>query len=76
MSNILFDTEQQILDCWGIVDDLKSIYKSLDNSSMPEDKLCNLLIGVSELYHIKFEHLFNTFEELVKEHYGKRASTP
>ncbi len=48
-----FDLEQQILDCWGIVDDL---------NRAPVNAYTKALQVV---YQEKFEHLFNTFEQLV-----------
>jgi hypothetical protein len=30
------------------------------------DKVANILLGMSQLYELKFNKLFNTFEECVK----------
>ena len=61
-----FDLEQQIIDCWGIVDDLKSIYSS-DTLFEDSDEVPTILMGISKLYHLKFEQLFATFEKMLKE---------
>jgi uncharacterized protein involved in tolerance to divalent cations len=61
-----FDLEQQIMDCWGIVDDLKSIYSS-DTLFEDSDEVPTILMGISKLYHLKFDQLFQTFEKMLKE---------
>jgi hypothetical protein len=33
-----------------------------------EDKIANMLMGIEALYQVKFEKLFRSFEELVREH--------
>lgn len=58
-----FELEQEILDCWGICDDLETIYS--DESLNLDDRILNVLLGLKELYHMKFERTFATFEQLV-----------
>jgi hypothetical protein len=60
-----FDFEQQLMDCWGIVDDIKTIYELPDMRKVEEDELQNLLLGLYTLYQIKFEKLFAQFDSLV-----------
>lgn len=60
-----FDLEQEIMQCWGVVDDLKMLYSRTDSCS--EDELQNALLGIIQLYQWKFETLFNTFEQCVSE---------
>ena len=60
-----FDLEQQILDCWGITDDLKLLSEAEGNQRLSKDQTLNILIGLQELYNLKFEQMFNTFEKLV-----------
>ena len=62
-----FSLEEQILDCWGICDDIQTIISSTDRSPLTEDELLNILIGLKSLYQMKFETLFDTFEYLLKE---------
>ena len=62
-----FDLEQQILDCWRIVDDLKFLTEYvIEDSSSTKDSISNVTIGLEQLYQIKFDKLFRTFEELVR----------
>jgi hypothetical protein len=35
-------------------------------STDERDRVANILLGVSQLYELKFNKLFNTFEECVK----------
>jgi hypothetical protein len=63
MTKDRFDLEQEILDCWGVCDDIQTI---LDTESLNlSDEVFNLLTGIKSLYHIKFERTFGTFENLV-----------
>lgn len=60
-----FDLEQEILRCWSIIDDLKVLADTWDQ--LTEDQKQNILLGLMELYELKFNICFNTFEELLQE---------
>lgn len=60
-----FDLEQEILGCWSIIDDLKVLADTWDQ--LTEDQKQNILLGLMELYELKFNICFNTFEELLQE---------
>ena len=63
-----FDFEQQIMDCWRITDDLKILSEYvLEDPTADSDKITNITIGLEQLYAIKFEKLFNTFETMIRE---------
>lgn len=69
-----FDLEQQIMDCWNVVDDVDAVYKYVgDHEDFIEmdpaltDKISNLLLGISSLYSLKFQTMFSTFESLINE---------
>lgn len=66
MSKERFDLEQQIMDCWGVCEDIKSIYKMNDIRQMSEDELMNAMIGLETIYQMKFEILFDMFEKMIK----------
>lgn len=55
-----FDLEQQILNCWNILDDLKAMTAMgrLTNENVE---------ALGKVYEIKFEQTFNTFEEHLQE---------
>ena len=61
-----FDLEQQLMDCWGVCDDLDMVFKAVMDQSLNEnpDKLANILLGMKEIYQLKFEQMWNTFENL------------
>ena len=64
-----FDLEQHIMQCWDIIDDLRVVYTHHLDGEKPltEDELANILIGMEQLYDIKFKRLMSTFEKFLKE---------
>lgn len=63
-----FDLEQQIMDCWHIVDDLKILTEyTLEDDTFSRDKINFITSGLIELYHIKFDKLFRAFEDVVRD---------
>jgi hypothetical protein len=64
--NNIFELEQQILDCWGITDDIDMLFGAVVEQDIDKDKIANILLGIKELYHLKFERTFNTFEECLR----------
>ncbi len=61
-----FTLEEKIMNCWQIVDDLKTVYRS-EQLYKDEDDMQNVLLGLFTLYQLKFEELFATYEKLVAE---------
>ncbi len=65
-----FLLEQMLMDCWHVTDDIDTISEyvgdSSDISAQGKDRLLNMLIGMRDLYHIKFEHTMDLFSELIK----------
>lgn len=67
-----FELEQQIMECWNITTDLKAITEAvLDGPGLTDDQLSNMLIGLEQLYNIKFDKLFRLFEQMIKEQHQK-----
>ena len=60
-----FDLEQGIMDCWKVTDDIKLLYDDLDN--MDEDRRMNYMLGLMEMYGLKFDKLWNIFEQLIQD---------
>lgn len=56
MSN-RFELEQNILQAWNVIDDLRLLLDVVEG-----DKAQNIVIGMIELYTLKFEKLFESFE--------------
>jgi len=67
MSSKQLDVEQSILSCWQITDDIKVIYQQYGDKGLTEDQLLNVLIGLETLYNMKFDKLFEEFEQMLKE---------
>ena len=65
-----FMLEQKLMNCWQMTDDLDTIAEYIGDSSdinaQGKDRLLNMLIGMRDLYHIKFEHTMDLFNELVR----------
>lgn len=64
-----FDLEQQIMDCWGVVEDLDTLYEGVMELNMTRDQVSNVLLGMNALYQLKFERCFETFEKLIRENH-------
>ena len=67
-----FDLEQHLMECWNVTSDvdmlLEAILDSPRFSDMPaeySDRIANMLLGVKELYEMRFERLWSTFEDCI-----------
>ena len=61
-----FKLEENIMNCWQVVDDLKTVYHS-EKLYEDENEMQNALLGMFTLYQLKFEELFATYEKLIQE---------
>lgn len=79
MSDI-FDLEQQIMNCWAVVDDIDMLYKHFGDhpkfggrwNSEAEDEMMNLMLGLKSLYELKFQKMWDTFEHVCKDYHTYR----
>lgn len=63
-----FDLEQDIMNCWSVVDDIKELNRCmLDRRKLTEDEVSNYLLGLETIYQVKFERLFETFENMIRQ---------
>lgn len=60
-----FDLEQGIMQCWNVCDDIQLLLDSWDK--LDEDGKLNYLIGLKQMYHLKFEKTFEQFEDCCKQ---------
>ena len=67
-----FDLEQHIMDCWNVTSDVQMLLEAILDSprfdKMPaeySDSIANMLLGVKELYEMRFERLWSTFEDCI-----------
>jgi hypothetical protein len=81
MSNAIFDLEQQLLDCWRVTDDIKLITKHFVEDPVWEgmdpkvsDALMSKYFAIKELYELKFDEMWHTFEAVCKEYHQYRKA--
>ena len=60
-----FDLEQQIMKCWNVTDDIQLVYETVLDKEMTKDQIANCLLGMHQMYELKFNKLFDTFSELI-----------
>jgi hypothetical protein len=65
-----FDLEQQIMNCWNIVEEIKLLNNYVlegkpEDGELSTDEISNYLLGLEAIYALKFDQLFNTFSKLV-----------
>ncbi len=60
-----FTLEEKIMNCWRVIDDLKTLGNVYDREHT-EDEILNILIGITDLYDQRFNELFDTFEECIE----------
>ena len=62
MSN-RFDLEQDIMQCWNVCEDIQLALDCWD--TLTEDAKQNYLIGLKQMYQMKFERTWSTFEKCI-----------
>jgi hypothetical protein len=64
-----FDLEQNIMKCWNVTDDIYLLYENVMDRSpeMTSDEIANTLLGMHQMYEMKFHKLWDTFETLIHE---------
>ena len=67
MAKDRFDFEQDIFECWHVVNDIKQLYEMVarDRNKTPDD-IANVLLGMHTLYDDRFHQLMTSFENLIK----------
>jgi len=58
-----FVLEQEIMNCWSIIDDLEILLDKWD--TVNDDEKLNIIIGIKSLYKLKFDTMFSTFETVM-----------
>ena len=63
-----FDFEQQIQKCWIVTDDLEELSEAIMEGKyvkyQDKDEICNALNGLSSMYNLKFNKLWDLFEDV------------
>lgn len=64
----MYDIEQAIMNCWQVVDDINILVKRIeDGIDCPSiEDITQVIKAISVLYELKFNALFNTYEEVLQ----------
>ena len=62
-----FDLEQLILKNWEITTEIKHLRELISNGNPTQDQLENYLLGLETIYEVKFNKLWDCFEELCQD---------
>lgn len=57
--------EDEILSCWCITDEIGTVYESIMNDDMSKDEIANILLGLQQLYNIKFNRMFEQYSKML-----------
>ena len=77
----IFDLEQSIMSCWQVLDDIDMVTKHFVDdpewagehfSAQATDALMNKFFGIKEIYELKFNKLWNEFEQVAKDYHTYR----
>ena len=57
------------MKCWNVTDDIYTLYEGVmdGNPEMTTDQIANALLGMHQIYELKFNKLFENFEQLIKD---------
>lgn len=64
-----FQLEEQIMSCWNICDELAVVADGIESDDLSREQAVAILRGLQELYQVKFERAFDTFENSLRENY-------
>ena len=65
MASDRFDFEQQIQKCWLITDDIADVAEGVLERDLDKDQIVNALNGIQQLYELKFNKLWDLFEDVM-----------
>jgi hypothetical protein len=70
-----FDFEQNLLKCWCVTDDIDTLCRGVLENNLTTDQIANTLLGMKELYELRFNTLFENFEGMLKEQQQAKQGT-
>ena len=71
-----FDLEQQMMECWNVVDDIDTVFEQIERLDMPaeaQDELSCALLGLKTIYRWKFEKFQSMLEECIANAHANRS---
>ena len=71
----LYEMEQEIMGCWNVTNDIDTLYKNVmdytEYNKLDSDQVANFLLGLKTIYDMKFEHLFDLYERIIRAQAGR-----
>ncbi len=61
-----FMLEQDIMKCWGIVDDVNDIVNDLESENMTQSEATQALRAFADVYQLRFERTFRRYETVCR----------
>jgi hypothetical protein len=61
------DIEQQIHFCWNVTKDIYTLYEGVMDKDLTKDQIVNALLGMHQIYELKFGKLFDMYNETLKD---------
>jgi hypothetical protein len=58
--------EQEFLRCWEVSQDIDLLVEEYEH----DDDLCNKLLGIKNVYDMRFSKAWQSYEALIAEHYS------
>ena len=68
----ILDLEQEIMKAWHVVDDIDLLYENVKETDMSTGDIANVLLGLESVYNMRFQKVFNIFEDICKEYHAMR----
>jgi len=65
-SKTRFDLEEQLMQCWSIINQIDTVTEGVIEYDWTPDQISNALIGIKEVYNLKFEKIFMLQETLIR----------
>ncbi len=69
-----YELEQPIMGCWNVTEDINTLFVHVIEAAvgkLDNDEIANTLLGLKNLYDMKFQQMFNKYEELLKKQAGR-----
>ena len=72
----MYNLEQHIMECWQMVDDVNLLYEQVMENDLHKDQdiLANALLGLSTIYEMKFERVFDSYKKILEEKFEQQPN--
>jgi hypothetical protein len=62
-----FDLEEQMLNCWNLTKDINVLTEGVMEKDLTKDQIANALMGLEQMYDLKFDKMWTTFTKLIED---------